>query len=279
MKLKIFFTIFIISISSYLFPMKIDRVILAVNDNPQYIDFWPIVSKAWNNMGIIPTLALIGNVSVKVDESLGDVIRFEPIPGLSTITHAQCVRLLLPCYFEDDVCITADIDTLPLDPGYFFDSLKDIPDDKFVAFNKYMEGFPIQHMWYNVGKGKTFKDLFGVTHLDDIPYLLKHWYKMSTNLPVPQNYKYSEEIWRTKIVWTTDERMLSGYINHWKDRETRFVHLGHKAYERTAVLDDYDIQLLQSGYYLDVEFPKNYKANKEKIDQFLKKAGLENLIP
>ena len=40
--------------------MKIDNVILSSNNDPKYLDFWPIVSKAWQNLGIKPYLFYIG---------------------------------------------------------------------------------------------------------------------------------------------------------------------------------------------------------------------------
>ena len=34
--------------------MKLDKVILSSDDNPDYLEFWPIVSEAWRNIGIEP---------------------------------------------------------------------------------------------------------------------------------------------------------------------------------------------------------------------------------
>jgi hypothetical protein len=49
--------------------LKIDRVILSTDNNPDYIQFWPIVSRVWQEyIGIKPTLALIADKSVYIDE-------------------------------------------------------------------------------------------------------------------------------------------------------------------------------------------------------------------
>ncbi|GIR20026.1 hypothetical protein CM15mP35_02870 [bacterium] len=40
--------------------MNIDKVILSSNDNPEYLDFWPIVSEAWINIGVTPILFYTG---------------------------------------------------------------------------------------------------------------------------------------------------------------------------------------------------------------------------
>ena len=53
--------------------MKIDTVILSSNDNPDYIQFWPIVSEAWTLMGIEPILIYTGEQKLKLK---GNVISF-----------------------------------------------------------------------------------------------------------------------------------------------------------------------------------------------------------
>ena len=40
--------------------MILDTVILASDDNPDYLDFWPIVSEAWESMGLEPILIYTG---------------------------------------------------------------------------------------------------------------------------------------------------------------------------------------------------------------------------
>lgn len=99
-----------------------------------YFDFWPIVAKAWKRLiGIKSTLALITDKDVEVDEMVGDVIRFKPIPGVSTSLQSQLVRLMLPAYFEDEICIISDIDMIPISKSYHIDSAKELPEDVFVV--------------------------------------------------------------------------------------------------------------------------------------------------
>ena len=53
--------------------MKIDTVILSSNDNPNYIQFWPIVSEAWSLMGVEPILIYTGEQKLNLK---GNVINF-----------------------------------------------------------------------------------------------------------------------------------------------------------------------------------------------------------
>ena len=45
--------------------MKLDKVILSSDDNPDYLEFWPIVSEAWRNIGIEPILFYTGKNKIK----------------------------------------------------------------------------------------------------------------------------------------------------------------------------------------------------------------------
>ncbi|HLB40602.1 MAG TPA: hypothetical protein VJJ83_02325, partial [Candidatus Babeliales bacterium] len=79
---------------------KLDRVILSTDNKPEYIQFWPIVARAWQELvGLRPTLVLVADESVQVDTSLGDVIRFQPVPEVPTGLQAQVLRLFLPVLF------------------------------------------------------------------------------------------------------------------------------------------------------------------------------------
>jgi hypothetical protein len=115
--------------------LELKRVILATDENPMYIDFWPIVAPLWKAMGFAPTLALIAHSECKVDTSLGDVIRFEPIAGIPTSLQAQVMRLFLPIFFPNEGCILSDIDMLPISASYFFEGAAHCPDDAFFGLS------------------------------------------------------------------------------------------------------------------------------------------------
>ena len=70
--------------------MRLDTVILASNDNPDYLDFWPIVSEAWELMGIEPILIYTGEQKKNLK---GNVINFES-KKLNSAFVAQNIRIL-----------------------------------------------------------------------------------------------------------------------------------------------------------------------------------------
>ena len=254
-------------------PLKLDRVILSTNDDPRYIQFWPMVAKAWKEIvGVQPTLALIGDESVQVDESLGDVIRFEPIEGLPDGQYAQAVRLLLPALFEDETCIVSDIDMVPLTKKYFTESIQDVPEENFAVYRDGIRmparGYDGEDgyryvMCYTAAKGSVFKEVFNVNNVEDIPAMIKHWYSFG---------------WERD----TDERFLFKALHEWPAFSARCSRLGHVVNRRiTRIIRTpdrglrfrYDRKLLKEGYYIDAHMPRPYKKYKAMIDEMMAHLG------
>lgn len=229
---------------------KIDRVIISTNLNPMYYQFWPLVAKMWSHFGIKPTLALIAPEGTPIDTSIGEVYRFDPIPNLPTSTQAQAMRLLLPAYFEDEVCLISDIDMIPLNKQYFEESIKGLPDNAFVVYRDqaYGENFPQYPMCYLAAKGKTFKDLFNIDSIHNIPRILQDW--------IARGYG-----------WQTDEKILYTTLNNWAEKEKRFIKLGHSGRPRVDRGDwQYDPLLVQKGHYIDSHLLRPYDQYKKEID-------------
>lgn len=236
--------------------LKLDRVILATDTHENYIQFWPIVAKVWKEVvGVTPTLALIADESVAIDETCGDVIRFDPIPGVPTSLQAQAIRLLLPAYFPADGCIISDIDMIPLQKSYFVDSIEYIPDDRFIIYRdgayEWM-AYPRYPMCYVAAKGSVFKELFDIQALGDIPKIIQQWHKKS-------------------LGWNTDELMLYAYVSTWGAKTKRVIKLGHGTFGRVDRLDwQFDCKKVRSHAYIDAHMPRPYEKFKKSIDQLIK---------
>jgi hypothetical protein len=252
---------FILIAHQIVFPLTLDRVILATNNNPDYIQFWPIAAKAWKEVvGIRPTLALIGcSGEVTVDESYGDVIRFAPIDGIPTSFYAQCVRLLLPCLFPNDGCILADIDLIPLQKRFFLKKIEKIPEDRFVIYRNKAYWFNKSriYMCYNVAKGATFQEIFDIQSIDDIPQVIKEW-------------------WQIGLGWDTDEKVLYRYLKKWINYKTRVKKLGYgkrlnRRIERKLAFRQKKVFRYS---YIEMNCPRPYIAHKHQIDHIMNLAFL-----
>ena len=245
--------------SSSLYGLKLDRVILGCDLHREYIDFWPLVAKAWKQIvGITPTLALIAPEGVYVDESVGQVIRFDPIPGIPTHMQAQVIRLLLPTLFPEDGCIISDIDMVPCVRDYFVNTIATIPDNCFVVYRDQAYPAHEQHypMCYNAAKGKVFAELFNVHSKEEIYSKIVEWYNKNAG-------------------WYTDERMLYDSLELWSGKKNRCIKLGHGRLPR---LDrgywHFNPTLIKQGYYLDAHCPKPYHLHVTEIDQLAQVLGI-----
>ncbi len=227
--------------------MKLDRVILSSNNDPNYLQFWPVVAPIWKLMGLQPTLALIANEDCIVDTSIGDVIRFSPIEGVPESTQAQAIRLLLPILFPGEVCITSDIDMIPISRSYFHDGASICPEDTFLVYRDsvYPEHYP---MCYVAGKGAVFGAVFSVYHYEDIEPAIKKWNALGHG-------------------WNTDERVLYQSVLDWKERGGKMLilHSGaHPRLDRGGWFEDLKEPL---NGYIDCHCPRPYEDHQKTIDQ------------
>jgi hypothetical protein len=239
--------------------LELNRVILSTDENPLYIEFWPVVAKAWNAMGIRPTLALISEHDC-VDPTIGDVIRFDPIPGFSTAMQAQVYRLFLPALFPEEGCIISDIDMIPISKEYFVNNARLCPNNTFLIYRD--EAIPKEYkeypMCYLAAKGKIFGSIFRVTNPVDFVDRLR-------------------ECRAIHDAFNTDQVVLYRWINQWELEGGEVMKLGHTVTHR---LDRSDWRNWQPGEIecaIDAHCPRPYLQYKDSIDYIVQQT-LEKLI-
>lgn len=244
-----------------IFSLKLDRVILACDNNPTYTDFWPAVSRAWTKIiGVKPTLAFIAPKGTPINTTLGDVIYFEPIPDIPNWFYAQVIRLFLPMLFENEVCITSDMDMMPLNRAYFQNNIANIADDKFVVYrDKAGDDGGRYPMCYVAAKGKVFKEIFGLNNISDIPKLTIEWFNRGMG-------------------WDTDEVLLREYVYNWHTKTGRLVKLGHNIEKRIDRGNwRYNSELLKGGkHYNEAHMIRPYSWHKKELDAFFELVGVKN---
>lgn len=249
--MKLFLMLGFLTLNIYGF--KLDRVIVASDANPMYLDFWPLVARAWKEVvGLKPTLVLIADSTVTVDETIGDVIRFEPIPGISTALQAQVIRHLAPAYFEEEGCIISDMDMIPLSKKYFVDAVQHIPEDNFIIYTQLPPYDDRITMCYNAAKGKVFKEVFNITSVGDIREIIKNWADL-------------------KLGWNTDEIALSTYLKAWPKYKKNCVYLNQDCADTriNRAHWSYDKKMLKNGLYRDSHLLRPYNEYKKEIDAFV----------
>ena len=245
--------------------MKINRVILASNSQQNYIEFWPVVAKAWRYLGVKPTLLYVGEDDSVVDYSAGDVIRIPLIKNISTAFIAQNARLLCPALFPDDVCVISDIDNMPLSPNYYFNPIVDLPNDKFVIYRPHVcPPNQISIMW-NAALGSTWGEIFSIKTMDDVINTLMLWY--------PKEYKVFLGSGEVDDTWFTDQVLLRKYVELFrKGNQDRIVELDDDRskffrLDRLANDSKHSTQYNPNIDYSDFHMPRPYSSNKEIIDE------------
>lgn len=245
--------------------MKIDRVILASNSHKNYIEFWPIVAKAWKHFGVKPTLLFIGDDDSIVDKNAGDVVRIPQIQNIDSAFIAQNSRLLCPALFPNEVCIISDIDNMPLSKEYYFNPIAKLSEDKFVIYRPNVcPPDQISIMW-NVALGKTWGEIFSISTMDDVVNKLKSWY--------PDEYVAFLGEGQVDDSWFTDQVLLRKYIERFrKDNKERIVELdddksGFFRLDRLCNNSKHTTTYVPGKYYSDFHMPRPYSDNKNIIDK------------
>lgn len=209
--------------------MRINYALVGSNNDPMYLDFWPIISKVWKTIfNITPVLGLItdGDEEITNDE-YGIIIKLNRIDGYSDGLLSQLVRMYLPKYLNGN-CIISDIDMIPLSKKYFIDDLKDYNDDDFIIMSSHhpqtvnTNQYP---MCYVTGNDLIFKKIFNLsddwkTFISKIPN--QGWYTDQCHLynMVNQNHNIKYQFPRRSGDFTNDriDRSSWGYdINHLKN--------------------------------------------------------------
>lgn len=266
--------------------MKIDRVILPLNDNKNYTEFWNIFGPVWKNkFKIIPTMIFVGTQeqldSNNFNKELGDIIRLDPIPEVVETYPDWSVTWSIiygATLFPDDVCLTHGIDQLPLS-NFFFDHISDIDKSKFVVgFADAYLGYTPQTLGYFntvtnvmypsshlVGLGSTYKKIYNtdeswrneiikVYNLKN-QYLLKNCYYSNSSWGLDECYS-SECISRYN---QTDIVLLDIFKRHWHPRRI----------DRGGQNLNFDIDLLKQGYYSELHAFRPYSANAELVNKII----------
>jgi hypothetical protein len=194
--------------------MKVSHVLTAVNNNPLYTRFIPSFIKLWKES--YPTIQIVivyigSEIPSELLHYKEHLILYNSIPGVHDVFLAQTIRLLYPCLLDtsEGVLIT-DMDMLPGRSTFFYDCVKDVPDDKFVSVRG---GESNQlYMCYNIAKPLTWRNIFGIHHVDDVEKFMKKF-----NAPCDGVHGGRG--------WFNDQLILYYMVNQWKEKQNRFVQL------------------------------------------------------
>jgi len=240
--------------------VKLDRVIVATNDNKNYYQFWPIIARRWASWGVRPTLIVVSENKLEIDESLGDVYYLTPIEGVATSHQSQIIRFFAAANFEEDVCLISDIDMMCLSKEYFLHSIERRNINEFVVYSAdaYLPGnpaYPAYPMCYMAAKGSKFKEIIK-GNLTNFPEKLQEW--MSHGFG-----------------WFTDEKVFYLKLKQWEENNSvvllrRGFNIGNHPITLRRIDRDWNCEfeekLLAGNFYVDFHMPRPYDKYKDVID-------------
>ena len=233
--------------------MKIDYSIVSCDDNPLYSNFWDIVKDLWINLiGIKPILVKISDTDEIENYDNYIIHNFKKIEGINTGFQSQIARMYVTKFYPEDVCLTSDIDMLPLSKKYFVDNIQEFDNNSLVIFSA--DAYPnIQRypICYNAAKGKVFNEIM--------------------------NFESSFEEYCLKLIkfnwgWDTDELYFGKKVNKFPDQNiiiklNRGWEFGRAIDRIDRVKWSYNVNKLKDGGYIDSHSLRPYIIYKNEIDK------------
>lgn len=232
--------------------MKIDYVIVSCDDNPTYFDFWDVVKKLWFELvGIKPILVHITDNDEIVN--YGDYIihNIKSVEGVDTGFQSQVARMYVTKFYKNYVCLTSDIDMLPLSKNYYTSDITEYDDNSLLIFSSdaysNINRYPI---CYNAAKGSLFDEILG---LDDT------------------FEKYVKKLLSLNWGWDTDELFFGMKVNQYPN-QNKIIKLNRRWFDGVASkrIDRckwvYNIDDLRNHNYIDSHSLRPYLKYKQQID-------------
>jgi hypothetical protein len=237
--------------------MKIDYVIVASNENPYYLDFWPIISKVWKEkFNITPVLGLISDEDSDFQESeYGIVKKFKSVNGIDTGLQSQIVRLFLPKMLKG-YCLISDIDIIPLSTKYFEDCASYLTENNIVVYSSDHPECLAKHeypMCYVSSHSESFRNILNLD-LDWESFVL-----------LMKNRNQG---------WSTDQKYLYEKVNEFNLRTNNVILLKRGWSEILCKRIDrgfwnYDPIKVSEGYYIDSHSLRPYTQYSEEINKLI----------
>lgn len=204
--------------------MKITRLLTATDENPTYIQFVPLVTKAWKKLtGLETDIAFVSDRDnddplVRRLSEFGHVHLYKPLK-IDRGIQAKISRMAMATEpeFTDENCSIIDIDMLPL-TRRVIDVFRDAPDDHLIkwgwdhpAFAAGSDDYGKWPMDRTTARGTTFQQIINPQHLG-YQDLIHSWF----------NYHYiGKEAVNRLFNQFSDESLLRALYEKWPDKTTR----------------------------------------------------------
>lgn len=252
-----------------------NRLIISSNDSPKYLDFWHITCSSWNKFfPNIPISMAFVTEREECDELVArirqrmDVRLFRNISGVPSGNLAKVARYLLASEFTNDVCISHDIDSIPLQHAYFSKLLANKKEGMLMGVGKevydkteHAGKFPAG---YFTAEGWLFKRLFNPNGLSNND-LFSEWKNIREFDHKESPYISPDTFSDESLIRALVKRNNMSDAMHYVDRG---VDIGRDWIDRSWWRIDED--KLFKGGYTDCNMPRPILPNLDKMKSIIR---------
>ena len=241
------------------------KVIHSCDDNPYYLDFWPLVAKVWKEyIGFTPVLIHVGEKQ-NISTEYGEVHHMSLDNSLPVHTQAQLARLWYPSQEPDTFWITSDIDMFPMSKKYWNEMLKFIvaSNSDWANLNSDKDYFPI---CYHVALGQNFDKILGIDGDSFHDYVNKNINEVDENsIHIPENWNGP-----SLSKWNVDEMFSSKKIVEFRNSGGNVFQPNRPPNKRLdRMYWQYNPDHIKSEYYIDCHSLRPYQQYRDEIDKVL----------
>jgi hypothetical protein len=180
--------------------MKLEYAVVSSNSNPEYLDFWPYVARAWKNLiGLEPVLLYIDkDAPPEWVHDHGKVLYFQSIDEWDIVQQSQCIRFWAAKVL-DAPFIISDMDMLPISKDYYLKNAELIGDKGIISYSsdiikyRWYRTNPQYPMCYLAGDPQSFIDILSLIELDHKIFLRRLMY-MSIRSGTDQKMFYNQTL-------------------------------------------------------------------------------------
>ena len=237
-----------------------DKVVVSTDENPDFIDFIPIVSTAWKKFFPEAELAIAfvtdrdeEDETVQKMRQYGDVGLFATVPDVPTSNQAKICRHLMAARQGSSVCMLEDVDTIPLQRAFFEERTSSHEAGKILAVGREVygntQGYNNFPMSTATATGNVFREIFGDKEDSEIVSSFVGKIKYFDKEDISQPYPHF-----------SDEYLLRVLI---EEGAGDVIHIRRGVDVRTQWIDrsfwSVDIDKLNAGQYVTCNFLRNMR--------------------
>lgn len=268
---------------------------MSSNFNPLYVQYVPLICKAWNNWGYNVILTLVTDRPKEEWEWMEEyatIRHYEPHPDIDEGIYSKVARFF-SYYQEEGINMVSDIDMLPLNKEYFDNLFKQLIEpipggygysikDKFVSasHDAYLNAVnswagPIEFLkfpgCYMLASNKMWQKIINPYNKTE-EELLQEWSQLErfdSKESIKNHYNnFSEESLIRCLYYSYDPR---------SEKIIKLQRGWNPQAERRIDRDNWDLNIskLHSDYYIDSHLPRPLATNRDKFPHLLEYLNLD----